>query len=121
MLCLLMLSFTVNDYTENYNDSIANDKPLVVVVGADWCDSCRVIKRHIMPQILRKFTNRHFNYAEVDSDEERYLAKKILVGESIPQTIIYYKYNGEWKNKRWIGLFKEHEIEQKLDEIKDVN
>lgn len=118
MLCLLMLSFGVNDYSENYQDSIINDKPLVVVVGAEWCNSCNVLKKNIMPKILEKFSRRHFNYAEIDADENQPLARKILIGDSIPQTVIYYKYNGEWKSKRWIGLFKETEIEDKLNEIK---
>ncbi|MEM9364990.1 MAG: hypothetical protein AAGD07_03265, partial [Planctomycetota bacterium] len=33
------------DYTLAYKKSVEEDKPLMVVVGAEWCPACEVLKK----------------------------------------------------------------------------
>ena len=33
------------DYAEAYKESVAKNKPLMVVVGAPWCPACNVLKQ----------------------------------------------------------------------------
>ncbi len=49
MLAVVLGSVTTTpiktDYAEAYRESVAKDKPLMVVVGADWCPACNILKQ----------------------------------------------------------------------------
>lgn len=110
VVALLLDSSVETGYDEAYRKSIQEDKPLVVIVGAERCPACVDVKRRILPKLFQRFQRNRFCYAEVNCDNQPELAEKLMNGtKTIPQITIFYKENGNWRKKRWIGS-KEVEI-----------
>ena len=40
-------------YRQAYQNAIEHQRPLVVLVGADWCIHCRVLKHEIAEELAR--------------------------------------------------------------------
>lgn len=108
----LLLAFVLFDstetkkgYDEAYRNAVNDNKPLVVLVGADWCPACVDVKKRIFPNLFKRLQRNRFCYAEVDLDKEPELASKLMNQniKTIPQTVIFYKENNSWRIKRWIG------------------
>lgn len=123
MLCLVLalVLFDSNvetniGYDEAYRNAMEHNKPLVVVVGADWCPACVEVKRRIFPNLFKRLQRNRFCYAEVDFDNERQLSYQLMESgvDTLPQTIIYYRENDNWRKKRWVGL-KEVEFGLKIE------
>jgi glutaredoxin len=114
MLALVLFDSTETKkgYSEAYRNSVNNNKPLVVVVGADWCPACVDVKKRIFPNLFKRFQVNQFYYAEVDLDKEPELASRLMSQKTktIPQTVIFYRENNNWRIKRWIGS-REVEVE----------
>ena len=83
-------------YTEAYKKAQAGDKPLLVMVTADWCPPCRVMKATTLPTLLQKDAFRNFHFAMMDYDKEPELADKLIGDRGLPQMIMYEKSNGKW-------------------------
>lgn len=83
-------------YTEAYKKAQAGDKPLLVMVTADWCPPCRVMKATTLPVLLQKDAFRDFHFAMMDYDKEPELADKLIGDRGLPQLIMYEKSNGKW-------------------------
>lgn len=102
-------------YDRAYVLSPITEQPMVILVGAEWCPGCVVMKKR-MKKILTELTSEYTRdnigniknavrskltfpvlYVELDSDKEPELARKILTGNSIPQLIIYIpRPDGGW-------------------------
>lgn len=78
-------------YAAAYRDFHEQGRPLVVLVGADWCPACRTMKSARIPEAFRRGTLADVSFAIVDVDETRSLANKLMRGNSIPQLIMFYK------------------------------
>ena len=97
-------------YKTAYKASIAQGKPLVVLVGADWCPGCQTMKRKVLPQLQAKGALTGVELAVVDSDAESKLAGQLMSGNSIPQLIMYYKTSKGWKRQQMTGAHSEEEV-----------
>ena len=57
MLNLLMqaaaIAATSRDYATAYHETSRTGRPLVVLIGADWCPGCQVMKQSAIPQLER--------------------------------------------------------------------
>lgn len=116
MICFLFLALT--SYPQAYQEAITNEKTLVVTVGANWCPGCVDIKKKILPRIFQRIKHKNYIYAEVDLDKQPELCKKLMVGTTMPQTLIFYKKNGIWEKIRFIGSKNvEHSIQNTLLDI----
>lgn len=79
-------------------------RPLVVLVGTDWCPACRQMKETIIPQARRRGLFKRVAFAVVNADRERTLAKRIMRGGSIPQLVMFERTpQGGWKRTQLTG------------------
>jgi hypothetical protein len=55
------------------------------------------------------------NFAQVNSDDDWGLASKLLVGDTIPQLVVFTKTPEGWKREHLTGAKSEAEVEAAID------
>lgn len=94
------------DYTLAYRQSIQEDKPLMVVVGADWCPACTQLKNSTIRSMEQSGDLKDVRLAVVDRDRDPELARRLMKGENrIPQIIVFSKDSaGRWQSGKLTGF-----------------
>ncbi len=98
-------------YKTAYAEATQTGKPLVVLVGADWCPGCRVMHNSTIPQAAQKGLLKDVTFVNVNTDHDGQLARQMLVGGSIPQLVMYYQTPQGWQKKHLTGTQSLHTIE----------
>ena len=93
------------DYAEAYKESVAKDKPLMVVVSAPWCPACNVLKETTIEPMAKTGELDGVSVAVLDRDSNPELIKQLTKGEKmIPQIIMFTRTpEGAWKRNRLMG------------------
>ena len=93
------------DYAEAYKQSVAEDKPLMVVVGAPWCPACNVLKDTTIRTMAKSGELDDVSITMINRDKDPELAQQLTEGvKTIPQIIVYTKSDsGRWKRRRLMG------------------
>ena len=93
------------DYADAYKESVAKDKPLMVVVGAPWCPACNVLKDTTIRTMARSGELDAVSIAMINRDKDPELAQQLTDGvKMLPQIIVFTKSNtGSWKRRRLMG------------------
>lgn len=99
-------------YSEAYKKAQAGDKPLLVMVTAEWCPPCRVMKANTLPLLLQKKTFKNFHFAMLDYDQESEIANELIGDRGLPQLIMYEKSNGKWLRRYINGKKGIHSVER---------
>jgi thioredoxin-like negative regulator of GroEL len=111
VLQLSVLSTGANTYAEAHKINAETGRPIVVLVGADWCPGCRTMKNSVMPSVAEQGLLKKVAYAQVNTDKEGELAKKLMRGGSIPQLIMYRKTADGWQRSSLVGAQSRARIE----------
>jgi thiol-disulfide isomerase/thioredoxin len=90
-------------YDDAYRASRAEGKPLVVLVGADWCGACRVMKNSALPQVAKDGVFQEVAFTVVDTDKDRELAEQVMDPGSIPQLVMYHPTAEGWRRTKLVG------------------
>lgn len=101
-----------SDYKVAYKSAQETGKPLVVLVGAEWCPGCRTMKNSVMPQVKAHGKLDAVAFTQVNSDHERELSQQLLSGNMIPQLVMYTKTADGWKVDRLVGAQSTAAVEQ---------
>ena len=103
-----------HDYKAAYKESIAEHKPLMVVVGAEWCPACNVLKDTTIKPMVETGELDQVSVAVVDRDAEPELAKQLTKGEKmLPQIIVFSKTSdGKWERKKLMGYQPKQPVRQ---------
>lgn len=115
-LQLAVLSSGANTYAEAHKLHAETGKPLVVLVGADWCPACQQMKNSVLPTVARRGVLKKVAFAHVNADRESKLARRLMRGSSVPQLIMYRKSGGAWKRFELVGAQSPEEIETFLSQ-----
>jgi thioredoxin-like negative regulator of GroEL len=102
-----MLAGGAQPYEAAYQQAQENNRPLLVLVGADWCPGCVTMKRSVMPRLAQAGKLRNVNFAEVNSDYESAVASRLMRGGAIPQLIIFAKTPNGWYREQITGATSE--------------
>jgi thioredoxin-like negative regulator of GroEL len=93
------------NYAQAYEQSIKQQKPLMVVVGAPWCPACNVLKDSTLRPMAQTGELDAVSLVVVNRDEDPELANQLTKGEQmIPQIILYTPDNGQWKRQKLLGF-----------------
>ncbi|MEX2139872.1 MAG: thioredoxin family protein [Pirellulales bacterium] len=111
LMQLSLLSTSVNTYDQAYKMTNETGRPLVVLVGADWCPGCQTMKRSVIPQLESRGSLKSVAFATVNSDQQQKLAGRLMQGSSIPQLIMFVKTDAGWQRKQIVGARSVPEIE----------
>lgn len=91
-------------YEAAYQQVMAeNGRPLVVLVGADWCPACQQMKQAVLPQVKQDGGLTRVSFAMVNTDRDSVLAHQLMVGGSIPQLVMFVKTDGGWTRRQLTG------------------
>jgi thioredoxin-like negative regulator of GroEL len=105
------LTTSANTYDEAYKVTNETGRPLVVLVGADWCPGCQTMKRSVIPQLQQRGTLEGVAFATVNTDQQEKLAGNLMRGASIPQLVMFTKTDKGWVRKQMIGPKSVQEVE----------
>lgn len=94
---------TPANYADAYREAERTGKPLVILVGADWCPGCNTMKHSVIPALQQSGDLSNVSFATVNTDNERELANKLMQGGSIPQLIVYQKTDAGWEREQVTG------------------
>jgi len=98
-------------YEQAYEDTQTSGKPLVVLVGADWCPGCVAMKSGVLPRVQSGGYLRGVNYAQIDADSDGELAGRLMRGSSIPQLIVFSQSpDGKWHREQLVGAASEDAV-----------
>jgi thiol-disulfide isomerase/thioredoxin len=103
VLQLSILATGAETYAEAHQATSETGKPMVVMVGADWCAACKSMERDVLPEVRRRGLFRRVSFAKVDLDKQQRLGQKLTQGGPIPQLIMYRKTRRGWFRRRLIG------------------
>ena len=102
-ISLVATSATGASYKEAYQEAKETGKPLVILVGADWCPGCRTMKQTVMPALKQAGELSQVSFATVNTDQDSELAGKLMQGGSIPQLIVYKQTDNGWQREQVTG------------------
>ena len=103
-------------YTEAHRVTQKTGKPLVVMVGADWCGPCQNMRRSILPRVREHGLFRKVAFAHVNVDREKELATELTGGGAVPQLVMYRKTKDGWSKRKMIGSHSVEEVEKFINE-----
>ncbi len=92
------------DYATAYHQSAENNRPLLVLVTANWCPPCQVMKATTIPELVAKNAFSGVNYATVDYDAQVELASQLIGERGLPQLLLFQKVDGEWQRRYLAGI-----------------
>jgi thioredoxin-like negative regulator of GroEL len=111
-----MLSVGGASYAEAHREMSQTGRPLVVLVGADWCPGCNVMKSSSMPEVRRQGGLNGVAFATVNTDHERDLAQQLMGGGAIPQLIMYSPTSEGWNRRVLVGAQSPSAIQQFINQ-----
>lgn len=101
-------------YAEAYYQSAQTGRPLVVLLGAQWCPACVKLKTSVMPQVAENGGLAGVELAYVDIDKEPALARQLVKGTSIPQLVRFDRGPKGWQSRHMIGAQSPAKVAQFL-------
>lgn len=101
-------------YQQAFDRADKEDKPLLVLVGAEWCPGCRQMKNQTIPELKELGSLKEVVFTEVDTDSKPELTRKILRGTSIPQLVLYTPVGKNWRRTHLTGAQSANQVQQFL-------
>ena len=114
-LQLCLVSWNSQGYDKAYHQSLDTGKPLLVLVGADWCGACQVMKKRVMPQLDKEGILRDIHCTELNLADDEDLARRISKVNTIPCLILFTKSGGKWQKSELIGMHNQKSVKAFLD------
>lgn len=91
-------------FEQAYQNAKASGRPLVAVLGAEWCPACVVLKNQTIPEALRRGGLQDVELTHVNIDHQKKIAAKLQAGPMIPQ-VVKMQWTGKgWDIKRFPGV-----------------
>ena len=111
-----MMAPDPESYAEAHRVSTQTGRPMVVMVGADWCPACREMREAVLPQVRQTGVLRRVVFAIVNLDRQRELGHRLTRGGPIPQLLMFRKEPNGWRLRRLIGCKNPEAVETFIDE-----
>jgi thioredoxin-like negative regulator of GroEL len=103
-------------YAEAHRVAEKSGKPIIVMVGTDWCSPCQMMKKTILPRVREHGLFRRVAFAVVNPDQDGKLADEITGGGPIPQLVMFRKTPKGWVRKKLVGGQSVETVEEFINE-----
>ncbi len=90
-------------YREAFREASVTGKPLLLLVGADWCHHCVVVKQELLPKLEKSGLLDRVAFAYVDYDRDSRLAGQLMSGRFLPEMVMFTKGPDGWEVTRLSG------------------
>ena len=110
VLQVSLLTTGANTYADAHRVHSETGRPMVVLVGAEWCPACVQMKKSVLPRVARGLLRR-VAFAQINTDRDERLAKQIMHGGSIPQLVMYRRTADGWRRHMLVGAQGPEDVE----------
>jgi thioredoxin-like negative regulator of GroEL len=116
-VCTLAIGANDSDsYSDAHAATMKTGRPMLVMVGTDWCGPCQMMKRTILPQVRQHGLLRRVAFAIVNADHDQELAEQLTGGGPVPQLVMYRKTPRGWLQRKLIGSQSVEAVETFINE-----
>ncbi len=91
-------------YEAAYRKAQEEKKPLVVLVGADWCPACKTMKSDTIDPMKKAGELEEVIYTHLDKDAHPELAEQVMQGKLLPQIVVYSESDNGWRRYSLTGM-----------------
>jgi len=103
-------------YAEAHRSSVQTGRPMVVMVGTDWCPPCQQMKKTVLPQVRQRGLLRKVAFACINPDRDSELAAKLTGGGPVPQLVMYRRTANGWRRRKLVGGQSVDAVEKFINE-----
>lgn len=103
VLQVVAMAPAAETYAEAHKVTTETGRPLLVLVGADWCPACQELKNQVIPQLRKGGVLRKVAFAIVNLDKEEELGSKLTGDGPIPQLLLFRRTSDGWRVRQLIG------------------
>lgn len=111
VLQTLILATSAQPYPEAYKKTEETGRPLLVLVGADWCPACQTMKQRTLAKMEKQGKLKQVSFSVINTDHEPAVSRQVMRGSSIPQLVLFEKTADGWKRSQITGAASEGDIE----------
>lgn len=116
VLCLPVGEMPTETYADAHRINAETGRPMVVLVGAEWCPACQRMEKQVVPKMRERGLLKRIAFALVDLDRDRELGRNLTSGGPIPQLIFFRRTREGWAQHKVIGGQSLESVEQLIDE-----
>lgn len=116
VLCVTVGEAPAETYAEAHRINAETGRPMVVLVGAEWCPACQRMEKQVVPKMRERGLLKRIAFALVDLDRDRDLGHNLTAGGPIPQLIFFRRTREGWAQHKVIGGQSLEDVEQLIDE-----
>jgi len=98
-----VLAAGADSYADAHKLVAETGRPMVILVGAEWCPACKVLENTVIPQVREHGYLQRVAFAIVDYDREREISQRLVGDGPLPQMLMYRKTADGWKVRKLIG------------------
>jgi thiol:disulfide interchange protein len=102
-------------YEAAYRQAQEEHKPLLIIVGADWCAACKTLKANTIEPMQSSGKLENVVVTVIDKDARPDLAEKLMEGKTLPQLVVFAQGSEGWKKFSVTGMQSEHRVKELLD------
>lgn len=103
-------------YTEAHRAAVQTGRPMVIMVGTDWCAPCQQMKKTVLPQVRQRGLLRKVAFAFINPDRDSELAVKLTGGGPVPQLVMYRRTAEGWRRRKLVGGQSVEAVERFINE-----
>jgi thioredoxin-like negative regulator of GroEL len=101
-----------NEYAATYKQATRHGKPLVVFLGAEWCEPCQAMKKKVIPEVEKAGLLDKVAYLYLDVDNNEKLARSLAVQGGVPQIVAYWQTKDGWVRKGVTGFQNAKQVKE---------
>jgi thiol:disulfide interchange protein len=107
-------------YEIAYRKAQEEKKPLVVLVGADWCAACKTMKSDTIAPMKANGQFKEVVFTQVDKESQPELASQVMQGNTLPQIVVFCESEKGWKKFSLAGLQSERRVKELIGKAWEV-
>lgn len=117
LLHAALMTTGAQPYEEAFKEHEQSGKPLLVLVGADWCPACVTMKTGTLARMERTGKLKKVAFSVLNTDHDGKIAGRVMRGGTIPQLVMFTRNaEGKWDREQLTGAQSEQAVERMISE-----